>query len=474
MTIRIEERVAPQHCDLLVKDATVVSVDAQRRIFRRGAIAVVGSRIAEVGPSADLEQRWQPNRAIDGRNKVATPGLVNGHLHMSQHLFRGVVPDDVGTERYLSEWSFPYYLTLTPEDEALAVSLACADALLTGTTLVAEAGTLRYPMECAAAIEGSGLRAVVGQWAMDLAPEWPELGGTSTDVALTRIDSLLAAVGTDVRQRVSAYASVIGMGTCSDALLQGARMLADERDTVINMHQSYSQEEIERYRELVGFAGDPVAHLDEIGVLTRRTRLVHMLHTAASTVELLRARGSSVVHCDTTALKLAMGAIGHSAVPEMVEAGVPVALGTDTANVSNTSDILRCAHMTACVFKDARGRQDVLPAETMLEMCTIGGARSVGAEGNVGSLAAGHEADLVLFDADRPEWIPNVDPVNNLIYSADAASVHTVIVGGEVVVEDGRLTQLDEEQLYHDARSASARILGRLGRDARPRWPVIG
>jgi cytosine/adenosine deaminase-related metal-dependent hydrolase len=463
----------PRDCDLVVEHAVLLTLDERRSIYRDGAVAIDGSRIAAVGTTAEIRVAWRGRRVIDATDHVALPGLVNGHLHMSQQLFRGVVPDDLPVDRYLAEWSFPYYRALTEEEEATAVALACADALRTGTTLVVEAGTMRFPEACAEAIERVGARAVIGRWAMDLEPDWPELGGLPTDEALAAVEQLLHTVGTDPRRRVSAFASVIGMGTCTDELIVGAKALADRYGTTLNMHQSYSREEIERYRAQAGFAGDPLLHLEDIGALDRNVRLVHLVHTEANAITRLAARGTSVAHCDMV-MKLALGITTHSRVPEMIEAGVNVCVGTDTVNCANTSDVLRCAHTTALVYRDARGRLDILPAETTLEMCTLAGARSVGAGDALGSLEPGKEADVVLFDADRPEWIPNVDPVSNLVYSADGGSVDTVIVGGEVVLEHGRLTRVDEHALYAHARTLSASILERLELAAGPRWPVIG
>jgi cytosine/adenosine deaminase-related metal-dependent hydrolase len=237
------------------------------------------------------------------------------------------------------------------------------------------------------------------------------------------------------------------------------------------MHQSATREELEHHRgRELGVA--PIRHLDDLGALGRNVRLVHATFVDDEEVALLAARGTAVVHCDTALLKMGEGALRHSRVPEMLAAGIPVAIGTDTVNVSNTNDVLRAAHIAALVYKDARSDLRVLPAEQAIRMCTIDGARSLGLEDRLGSLEAGKRADLVLFDASRPEWLPMHDVVNNLVYSADGGSVDTVLVGGEVVVERGRPVTVDLAGLGRDCQDAARRVTERAGIAPAPRWPV--
>lgn len=453
-------------CDLLVAGGTCVTVDARRRIVRDGAVAIADGAIAAVGTAAELAQRFAPARTLDATGKVIAPGLVNAHLHMSQHLFRGFVPDDVDADDYIFDWAVPYYVALTPEEERLAVTLACCDLLRRGVTSVGEAGTMRFPLACAEAIEQAGLRAALGRWAWDLVDR-PAALRMTTGEALAAVGQLLDALGADPRARVRAMASVIGMGCCSDALLRGAAQLAERHGAMLNLHQSVSPAEGPAWQAQAGFAAAPVEHLDRLGALGPNVRLIHLLELDAAEIALLGARDAKVVRC------LGATAIRHLAA--LREAGVAIALGTDTVNVSNTVDVLRAAHLAAACCREDPERVGELRAEAALEMCTIDGAVSLGQEALVGSLEAGKQADLVLFDAERPEWVPNFDPVANLVYSADGGSVDTVLVGGEILVEGGRLTRVDEPALYAEARAVAERVVARAGLRARrsARWPEV-
>ncbi len=454
----------PEPCDLLLRGGTVVTVDEQRRILVDGALAIGGGRILAVDPWASVSARYAPARVIDARDKVITPGLVNAHVHMSQHLLRGIVPDHTPPAEYLFEWAFPYYAALSEDDELLAVQLGCCDLLRKGVTLVGEAGTLRFPRAAAEAVRRSGIRCVLGAWAWDLIGDFPALRW-STDEALAVVESVLREGG----DRLRACASIIGMGTCSDELIQGAKALADRYGAMLNLHQSATREEIAAYRLPVA----PVAHLDALGALDRNVRLVHATFVDDEELALIAARDAAVVHCDTALLKMGEGALRSSRVPEMLGLGIPVAIGTDTVNVSNTNDVLRAVHLAALVYKDARGSLDVLPAEAALEMCTIAGARSLGVEDRLGSLEAGKDADVVVFDATRPEWLPLHDVVNQLVYSADGGSVELVLVGGEVVVDGGRVVGVDEAALARAVSSTAGQVIERAGVRPAPRWPVL-
>jgi cytosine/adenosine deaminase-related metal-dependent hydrolase len=159
--------------------------------------------------------------------------------------------------------------------------------------------------------------------------------------------------------------------------------------------------------------------------------------------------------------------------PEMLARGVPVGLGTDAANNSNLVETLRAVYLAAVLFKDGRRDVRMIPAETALEMATIGGARALGLDAEIGSLEPGKRADLVLFDTRRAEWRTLWNPVNNLVYSADGRSVHTVIVDGRVVVESGRPTFVDEWELIQRVQGIGAAMLQRTGTPVPMRWPVV-
>jgi 5-methylthioadenosine/S-adenosylhomocysteine deaminase len=217
----------------------------------------------------------------------------------------------------------------------------------------------------------------------------------------------------------------------------------------------------------------PLAVLEAWGVLGPRCKLAHMVHVNEDDIALLARRDVKIAHCPSAALKHVKGLHSHGRFPEMLDAGVTVSLGGDSANGSNHFDMLRLMSLAALAAKDARLDPGVLPPERVLEMATLHGARALGLEAEIGSLEAGKRADLVLFDVDRPEWRPLLDPVANLVHSASSASVHTVMIDGRVVLDAGQVTTVDEAEVLERAERLARPYLDRAGVAARPRWPRI-
>jgi cytosine/adenosine deaminase-related metal-dependent hydrolase len=451
---------------ILVEHAIVVTMDPARRIFMDGSVLIDGERIVQVGQARDVKPPQAPERVIDGRGHLILPGFVDTHVHLSEHLSRGLIPDEVPVDRYVPDWYVPLYSVITPEEEAAAAELACLEMLRTGTTTFCEAGTLFDVAAVARAVDAVGMRAILGRWTWDLA-SGPGRMAQSTSEALRLAEMAIAEMKQRAGSRVSAWPLLIGFGTCSEALIRGAHALAEKHGTGWGMMQFASHPSRKTADTL------PLATLDGWGVLGPRTKLAHMVHVSADDIALLARRDVKIAHCPSAALKHVKGLAAHGRFAEMLDAGVSVSLGGDSANGSNHFDMLRLMYLAALVPKDARLDPSVMPPERVLEMATIHGARALGLEAEIGSLEPGKRADMVLFDLDLPEWHPLLDPVSTLVYSASAASVRTVLVDGRVLLDDRRVTTVDEREVLARAERLAGPYLARAGLTARPKWPLI-
>ena len=201
--------------------------------------------------------------------------------------------------------------------------------------------------------------------------------------------------------------------------------------------------------------------------------LAHGLGIDRSEVECIARNGAKVIMCPPAAIKGGAGLTQEGMLPELLEAGSTVGLGTDAGNNSNLLETMRAMYLAATLYKDARQDVGMIAAETALELATIGGAKALGLEAEIGSIEEGKKADLVLFDTRRPEWRALFNPVNNLVYSADGRSVHTVIVDGEVRVENYRPVFVEEGRLIDRVQSLGEELLGRTGVAFPSRWPVV-
>jgi len=457
--------------DTLIEHTMVVTMNPAREVIVDGAVAVRGPDIVAVGKTDDLAARYEAAERLDGRRFVVTPGLVNTHIHITgEPLTRGYVPDDTPFEENVFAWLCPLYAAYTEDEERLSAQLAAAEMLKSGTTAFLEAGTVRFVDAVVDGLVEIGIRGRIGAWVWDLPPE-PEVYRQTTDQAIARLDRTLADHRHVAGGRIQAWSMVVGHTTCTDELWKAAREAADRYHTGLNFHMSPAAMDPEGF--LAQFGRRPIEHLAELGVLGPDCVLVHCVHVDDNEIALLARHRCSVAHCPTTALKVAYGVTQIGKMPEMVAAGINLSIGIDGNNASNYSDMMRATYLVAGLFKDARRDPTIFPAEQAYEMATLGGARAILSEHEIGSLEPGKKADLVLHDRDRPEWTPLLNVANQLVWSADGRGVHTVYVDGRKVVDDYRLTTLDEHDLYRRAQTAGEAIVARSGLPDKARWPRV-
>jgi len=453
-----------------VERTTVVTMDAARRVILNGAVAWKADRIVAVGKTADLQRDVVAKETIDGRRFVVTPGLVNSHIHIvGEPLTRGYVPDDADFQENVLNWLIPFHKHYAPADERLSAQLSALEMLRSGTTSFIEAGSLTAIEEAADGLREIGIRGRIALrlWDQSTTHAHP---ARATDDAIRLLVSELERFPSRHGQRIAAWPVLIGHVVCSDTLWKAAKALSLEHGTGMSFHMSPAPGDVDWH--LQKFARRPVEHLADLGVLGRNVVITHLVHVDQSEIDLLAATGSHVVHCPTTALKVAYGVTQVGRFPEMVKAGINVAIGTDGNNASNYSDMMRATYLVAGLFKDARRDPTLFPAEQAFEMATLGGARAMGLDKEIGSLEPGKKADLVLHDTDRPEWRPLLNVANQLVWSADGRGVHSVWVDGRRVVDDYRCTTIDEQQLYAKAQSAARQIIKRSGLPFVTSWDV--
>lgn len=451
---------------ILIEHATIVTVDRERRIFGDGSVLVDGRDIIQVGPAREVRPPRPPARVIDGRRRVVLPGFVDTHVHLSEHLNRGLLLDDIRVDRYLPDWLIPLYSVMTPEEEQVAALLACVEMIRTGTTTFCEAGTLFDVVAVAEAVEQTGMRAILGRWSWDLASGPGRLKQTTAE-ALKANEDMLATVNGRGNGRIGAWPLLLGFGTCSAELMRGAKALADRHGVGWGM-MHFASHPSRKTADTI-----PLGDLDALGVLAPNTKLAHMVYVNDADIRLLARRGVKITHCPTAGLKHIKGIGAHGRFPEMLAAGVCVSLGGDSGNGSNHFDMLRMMYLVATVYKDARLDVGVMPPERVLEMATIRGAEALLLDRQIGSVEPGKRADLVLYDLDTPEWRPLLNPLNNLVYAATGASVRTVLIDGRIVLDEGRLTTVDEKGVYERVETLAREQIARAGLRIESKWPVI-
>lgn len=456
--------------DTLIRDTIIVTMDGERRILKDAAIAITGDRISHVGKTADILPQVEARTVVDGRRFVMVPGLINGHIHITgEPITRGFVPDNTGWSENVWQWLVPLYNSQTAADEVVSAKLAALEMLRTGTTTFLEAGTIHNLNPVAEALTMAGIRGRIGRWAEDRAFDPSENQAAKTAAAIAQMESTLAELP-DTEGLIVAWPLLVGHMTATDELWQAALAFAKARGGKVAAHMSPVEADPAWYLENTGLR--PIAHLQRIGVLGPDVCLTHAVHLDDAEVAIMAESRANITHCPMSGLKGAYGLGPASKMPELQAAGVNIMLGTDGNNNSNTSDLMRAMYLVAALYKDARRDTDVFPAHEAFSMGTVNGAKALGLDRSIGSIEVGKKADIVLHDTDRPEWRPVLNVINQLIWSADGRSVHSVWVDGKRVIDNYRSTTIDEERLYAEVEQAAAGVVRRSGLENKQVWPV--
>ena len=446
----------------------ILTVDPGRRIIRNGSILVQGDRITRIGKAGELDH-ITAGRTIDAQEMVVTPGFCNGHMHISYaHAARGIFPDDLGPE-YLPN-VFQLQAAMTEEEEYHTSLLGITELLKYGTTCFLDPGSTKYLDACMEAYRESGCRIVVG-WHVADRSNPINVPVSSTDGAIAQMERVIQEYHHALEGRVQAWTMPFSWSFCSEELLLAAKELATRYNSGMTLHHSNSPASIDACLRQHGKR--PTEYLEDIGVLGPNVLLAHVLGLDEAEVDSMARTGTKAVVCPTAAIKGGAGMTNSGLLPEMLSKGIQVGLGTDAGNNSNLIETMRSMYLIAVLYKDARETTQMVPAETALEMATIGCAEALGLGDEIGSIEEGKKADLVLFDTRRPEWRTIFNPVNNLVYNADGRSVHTVIVDGKVMVEDHTPVFVDEWELIQKTQKLGEGLLARTGVSFPSRWPMF-
>jgi len=433
---------------LLIRDATVITVDSERRIHEPGAVYVEGREIVAVGPSEEVVARYggAAQRVVDGRGKVVAPGFVSTHTHVGYTLFRGRA-EDAGLGCVTGQY-FPMATVVTREERLAVGSLTYAELLRSGVTTVLE---MEEEVDVYAPfVERLGIRSAMGVMIHDVDVEGMYRGEYRYDPALNE-RQLRDAIDFAERWHGAADGRITALMTpnmsisSSPAQLRSVREAADRLGLRLSAHLGWGEEEQRVIRRLHGQS--PFEYLREHGLLAPDVVTAHCYVLEPADLELYARSGAHVAHCPL------MNAVrGHIApVGRFRERGVNVSLGIDNM-FADHFDVVRTAVLVARI---RAGDALTLPAPEALELATVAGARALGMADRIGSIEPGKRADLMVLDYRRFGLTPTLDPVQNLVYHAHARDVDMVLVDGRVLVEGGEILALDARALIGPAQAAA-------------------
>ncbi len=439
---------------ILLRDFILLTPKPEAGIeLKRGSLILSGGYIERIsGDQAEFDIS-SFDKVFDGEGrKLLLPGFVNAHTHLAMVLFRGYA-DDLPLDRWLKEAIWPAERHLTAEEVYWASLLGLAEMIRSGTTAFAD--MYFFMDEVARAVEQSGLRALLAYGI--IAPDPSDKERIKTE--LERTEEFLARWHDAAEGRIRVALGPHAPYTCAPALWERVISLAQEKDLIVHTHLAETASEVAEFQKDHGKT--PVKYLEELGVFKVPTLAAHCVHLNADDIRILAEYNAnvSVVHNPTSNMKLGSGI---APVAEMLKQGVNVALGTDGAASNNNLDMLEELRLAALLQK-VKGDPTALPAAEAFRLATVNGARALGLR-EVGIIEEGKEADLVILNLDRTHLVPDYDLVSNLVYSASACDIETVIVRGRPVMEDSQIMTFDEAEARARVRELSVKYKNlRLG-----------
>jgi 5-methylthioadenosine/S-adenosylhomocysteine deaminase len=436
----------PKVVSLIVTGGTVVTVDGTRTVIPRGAVAIDGTRIAGVGTAADIARRFTGRDTIDATGQVVMPGLINTHTHAPMVLYRGLA-DDLALMEWLQKYIFPAEAkTVSPAFVRTGTRLAALEMIQSGTTTYAD--MYYFEEEIAAVTKAAGLRGVLGQTVI----QFPVADAKTPAEALARAEAFILKYKADdlIVPAVAPHA----LYTNDQATLVATRDLAAKHGVPLLIHLAETEDEVKAAREKGGMS--PTGYLESFGFWTgARTLAAHGVWVSPDDITTLVRRGVGVSHNPESNMKLASGT---APVTGYLAAGAALGLGTDGAASNNDLDMFEAMRQASFLAKHASRDPRAVPAATALEMATIGGARALGLDKDIGSLEAGKRADLLVVRMNRARQTPLYDAVSHLVYTTRGDDVDTTIVNGRILMRGRVVRTLDQAAVLAEARKASAAV----------------
>ncbi|MGH8453522.1 MAG: TRZ/ATZ family hydrolase [Nevskiales bacterium] len=431
--------------DVLIHARWIIPVEPDAVVHENHSLAIRAGRIVDLLPRQQAEQRYRPAETVELPRHALIPGLVNAHTHSAMSLMRGLA-DDLPLMQWLQDNIWPAEgKHVSAEFCRDGVQLAAAEMLKGGITCFND--MYFFPDVTARVAAGIGMRACVGLILLDFPSAWAQ----GPDEYLDK-----GAAVHDAWRDHPLIRTVFGPHapyTVSDGPLERVRVLADELDIPIHMHVHETAFEVEQAVALAGRR--PLARLHALGLLTPSLLAVHMTQLTEDEIALCASTGVQVVHCPESNLKLASG---FCPVRKLLAAGVNVALGTDGAASNNDLDLLGEMRTAALLGKAVAGDASALPAYTVLRMATLNGAHALGMADEIGSLEKNKWADLCAIELDRLESQPLYNALSQIVYTASRHQVSDVWVAGRRLLENRRLTTLDENEVLTRAHDWGRRI----------------
>jgi len=428
----------------------VIPMDANDQVLEEHTLIIAKGRIVDCLPWHDADKRYPDYRVENRRTGILMPGLINAHTHLAMNLLRGYA-DDTPLNEWLEQHIWPTENThMSPDFVQQGTELALAECLLNGVTTVND--MYFYPDVVARTCREAGMRATVGILVFDFPTAWASSVDEYFSKGLALHDSLRGD------PLISAAFAPHAPYTVSQAPLERIATLASELDLPIHMHVHETAGEVEQFEKTHGVR--PIQRLDEIGMLSPSLLAVHLTQLTDVEISRLAETGVHAIHCPESNMKLASGVCP---IPDLLDASINIAVGTDGAASNNDLDLIGELRSAAFLAKVLNADASTLPVMRALRMITIDAAKALGRDSEIGSLEPGKAADCIVIEPDLG-MLPIYNAASQVLYTNSSRCVTDVWVAGKPLLQHRQLQTLDVEQLQLNAQNWTARISGAANR----------
>lgn len=447
--------------DTIIKNAYLVTMNAKREVIPNACIAVEGDKILAVGTDALLEQ-YQADNIIDAAGKYVFPGFISTHSHLFQTMLKGL-----GRDKFLMDWlnsSVRVALHNYDEETVYYAALSgCIEAIRSGTTTILDymyAHPIKGLDDCVIqAFEDIGIRGVLGRAFTTVGSFPPEIACPMVETEQDFFDN--------VRRLEKKYRGHSRIGVCMapgiiwDHTNDGFREMrrtANELHMPITMHLVETPDDDAFSQQM--YQEDTIPHLEKLGILGPDFIAVHCVYMKDEDLDTFKKYDVKVSHNPNSNMVLASGV---PRIPEMLQKGITVSLACDGSASNDTQNMLEVIKAASLMQKVHHRDPSLMPASTVVELATLGGARAMGREDSIGSIEPGKKADLVIFDPLSPFSAPVHDPVSALVYSCSPDNIKTVMIDGKVVLKDGKMANVDEEKVIRETQRLATKLVEKSG-----------
>lgn len=427
---------------LLIKNVTVVPMDYRNEVIENTNIYIQENKIVHIG---DTREDIEIHRAIDGKNKIAMPGLVNSHTHIGMSLLRNFA-DDLPLHKWLTEKIWPTEANLRSEDVYWGSLLSMVEMIQSGTTAFCD--MYFFMDQVGKGLEQSGIRGVLTRGLIE------EQGKNQEKMRETR--ELYNNWHGKANGRIKVMVAPHAPYTSSPEFLLETCNLAKELNTGIHIHLSETKKEVEDSFKKYGKS--PIRHVYDLGLLDLHTIGAHCVHVDEDDMNIMKEKSLYPVNNPGSNLKLASG---FAPVDQMLKKGIPVALGTDGSSSNNNLNMFEEINLAALVNKAVNLDAISVPAISALEMATVNGAKALDWYEDIGSIEVGKKADIILIDVDKSHFYPHHNVISSLAYTTQASDVDTVIVDGNIIMEKREIKTLDVEKIKYMAEKHAKNLINR-------------